>query len=265
MSEIFINYRTGDGNEIAALLKQGLSHRFGQDAVFFAGLSIRPSQTFSRELLTHVRRSGVVLSVMGPDWASHPDLHKETDWVRRELLEAWQCGIPVIPVIRGRRTDRLSAVDLPPELAHLAELQSLRIDSPTHDRDLRDIGDAVAELVPRLAALDTRPSAPATGAPDTTHNSITGDNSGISLQAGNVGEIGTISTGTNVTGTNVTGTTGTVITGPTGPVHTGSGAQHNHTHRPHLSGDGAAYVAGDNHGGISHRFGRAERDEADGR
>ncbi|MEU6932558.1 toll/interleukin-1 receptor domain-containing protein [Streptomyces sp. NPDC046374] len=247
MSEIFINYRTGDGNEIAALLDQGLSQRFGRDSVFFAGRSIRPSQRYTRELLTHVRRSSVVLSVMGPEWPTHPDLHQENDWVRRELLEAWQCGIPVIPVIRGRRTDRLNAGTLPPELAHLAELQSLRIDSPHHDRDVREIGDAVAELVPRLATRDSRPAGPDPETPDTTHNSINGGNSGVSLQARDVGELGTI------------------ITGPTGPVHTGPGAQNNHTHRPTLSGDGAAYVAGDNHGGISHRFGRAERDEADGR
>ncbi|MET9955562.1 toll/interleukin-1 receptor domain-containing protein [Streptomyces sp. NPDC006339] len=249
MPEIFINYRTGDGNEVAALLDQGLSRRFGDDAVFFAGRCIPAGRGFPRELLTHVRRSSVLLAVMGPDWATHPGLRDEDDWVRREILEAWRCGIDVIPILRGRRTERLSAAALPAELTPLAELNSLRIDSPSHDRDIRHIGDAIAGLVPRLAAIDLTAPPPAEEQSGGTHNAISGGNSGFSLQAREVGEIGTI------------------ITGPTGPVHTGSGAQYNqnHVHRPHLSGDGAAYVAGDNHGGISHRFGRAERDEADGR
>ncbi|MEU6979940.1 toll/interleukin-1 receptor domain-containing protein [Streptomyces sp. NPDC046371] len=247
MSEIFINYRTGDGNEIAALIYQALSQRFGKDAAFFAGESIRAGQSFPHELLTRVRRSSVLLPVIGPEWSAHPRLREEDDWVRIEITEAWRCGVPVVPVIRGRRTDRLDPASLPPELAHLAELQSLRIDSTSHDRDLREIGDAVAELVPRLASRDARRTAPDTETPGTTRNSIAGGNSGVSLQTRDIGELGTI------------------ITGPTGPVHTGPGAQHNHTHRPNITGDGTAYVAGDNHGGISHRFGHAERDEADGR
>ncbi|MEU8763898.1 TIR domain-containing protein [Streptomyces sp. NPDC048659] len=247
MSEIFINYRTGDGNEIAALLYQSLTRRFGEDAAFFAGESIRAGQNFAHELLTHVRRSSVLLPVIGPDWSGDRRLHDEDDWVRTEIAEALRCGVPVIPVIRGRRTDRLDAADLPSELAELAELQSLRIDSASHDRDLREIGEAVAELVPRLASRDAHRTATAPQPPGSTQNSIHDGNNGFSFQGRDIGSIGT------------------VFSGPTGPVHSGSGAQHNHTHRPTLSGDGAAYVAGDNHGGISHRFGRAERDEADGR
>jgi hypothetical protein len=250
VSEIFINYRTGDGNESAALLDQALKTRFGDDVVFFAGRSIRAGQRFPDELLTHVRRSRVLLAVVGPDWTGHPGLGKEDDWVRTEILEALRCGVHVIPVLKGRRTERLSPASLPPGLEELADLNSLRIDSQSHDKDTRDIGDELVRLVPRLASLDSRNrpvTAEAQDSPDTTRNTVSGDNSGFSLQAGSVGRIGT------------------VITGPTGPVHTGDGAQHNHTHQPHLSGDGAAYVAGNNHGGISHRFGRTERDEADGR
>ncbi|MFF0752371.1 toll/interleukin-1 receptor domain-containing protein [Streptomyces sp. NPDC004267] len=249
MSEIFLNYRTGDGNETAALLDQALKTRFGEDAVFFAGNSIRPGEPFPPALLTHVRRCEVLLAVIGPDWAGHPALRKETDWVRTELLEARRCGVHIVPVLKGRRMERLDAGTLPPELEWLADLNSLRVDSQSHQRDVRTIGDEVAQLVPRLAERDSQ--AGQTAAEERqqgrTHNSVSGGNSGFSLQSGEVGQIGTI------------------ITGPTGPVHTGSGTQNNHTHRPHLSGDGAAYVAGDNHGGISHRFGRTERDEADGR
>ncbi|MFD4377545.1 toll/interleukin-1 receptor domain-containing protein [Streptomyces sp. NPDC058486] len=250
MAEIFINYRTGDGNEIAALLDEALSKRFGDDAVYFSGRSGRAGQRYPDALLTAVRRSSVLLAVVGPEWAAHPGLRREDDWVRTEILEAWRCGVHVIPVLRGRRTERLSPEALPPQLAHLAELNSLRIDSQSHSEGTAAIGDAIAQLVPRLA---TRPGqadgAHDERATDTTQNALAGGNSGISIQGRDIGQIGTL------------------VSHPTGPVNTGSGTQNNqsHTHRPHLSGDGAAYVAGDNHGGISHRFGRAERDEADGR
>ncbi|MEU2076720.1 toll/interleukin-1 receptor domain-containing protein [Streptomyces sp. NPDC013489] len=249
MPDIFVNYRTGDGNETAALLSEGLSRRFGEEAVFFAGRSIRPGERFSGELLKDVRRCDVLLAVIGRSWLSHPGLQNEDDWVRREILEAWQYGVRVIPVLSGREMGRLDREALPPELRHLAELQSLRIASSSYDKDLTVIGDELARLSPRLAERDSRAARPAeeptgAGAP---RNSLTGDNSGFNVQAGRVGDIGT------------------VVTNPTGPVNTGAGTQQNHTHQPHLTGDGAAYVAGDNHGGISHRFGGAGGDEADSR
>ncbi|MGW4779853.1 toll/interleukin-1 receptor domain-containing protein [Streptomyces filamentosus] len=247
MAEIFINYRTGDGNETAALLDQALKARFGDDAVFYSGRSIRPGEAFPNELLTAVRRSSVLLTVIGPEWASHPGLRSEKDWVRQELLEAWRCGVHVIPILRGRRTRRLSPDALPPELAPLAELNSLRIDSRSHAEDVTAIGDAVAAYIPRLSDRAGRtPDGSPSGA---SSNSLGGGNSGFSIQSRDIGRIDNL------------------IAHPTGPVNTGSGTQNNqnHTHHPHLSGDGAAYVAGDNHGGISHQFGLTERDEAEGR
>ncbi|MFD5769751.1 toll/interleukin-1 receptor domain-containing protein, partial [Streptomyces sp. NPDC127049] len=186
----------------------------------------------------------------GPEWADHPGLHQEDDWVRIEILEAWRCGVHVIPVLRGRRTERLSPASLPPQLAPLAELNSLRIDSQSHAEGTAAIGDAIVQLVPGLAAPHAEPDgADDVRSTDTTQNALAGGNSGISIQSRDIGQIGTL------------------VSNPTGPVNTGSGTQNNqsHTHRPQISGDGAAYVAGDNHGGISHRFGRTERDEADGR
>ncbi|APE20462.1 MULTISPECIES: toll/interleukin-1 receptor domain-containing protein [Streptomyces] len=245
MSEIFVNYRTGDGNETAALLSEGLSRRFGEDAVFFAGRTIRPGDAFSEELLAHVRRSTVLLAVIGPSWVSHPGLREEDDWVRREILEAWHHGVRVIPVMSGRQMGRLDREALPPALRHLAELQSLRIASSSYHKDLEAIGDELALLISRLAERDARKESPAEEPTNAPRASLTGDNNGFSVQAGRVGDIGT------------------VVTNPTGPVHTGTGNQQNHiVHQPHLTGDGSAYVAGDNHGGISHRFGRAGGDEA---
>ena len=41
MPGVFVNYRTGDGEWAAALIKRELSARFGADQVFYASQSIR--------------------------------------------------------------------------------------------------------------------------------------------------------------------------------------------------------------------------------
>lgn len=243
MPDVFINYRTGDGDKTALTLDTALSHRFGDDRIYRASKSIPPGEAFPRALLNGVRRSGALLAVIGPDWAGHPRLHEEDDWVRREILEAYACTIPVIPVLDGRRTERLRGADLPEELAWLADCQSLRLDHHNAPADLAHIGDALAELVPELRAADrpgTRPDEDGT-----VHNTV-GDVTGAANQA-----------------RDVTGDVGTVIKGSRGPVHTGSGDIHQHS--PTISGDGVAYVAGNNHGGISNSFGGSRRREGEER
>ena len=243
MPDVFINYRTGDGDKTALTLDTALSHRFGDDRIYRASKSIPPGEAFPRALLNGVRRSGALLAVIGPDWAGHPRLHEEDDWVRREILEAYACTIPVIPVLDGRRTERLRGADLPEELAWLADCQSLRLDHHNAPADLAHIGDALAELVPELRAADrpgTRPDEDGT-----VHNTV-GDVTGAANQA-----------------RDVTGDVGTVIKDSRGPVHTGSGDIHQHS--PTISGDGVAYVAGNNHGGISNSFGGSRRREGEER
>ena len=131
MAEVFINYRTGDGDEAAGLIEQDLAQRFGKEHIFKASRDIRPGEAYPQALLTAVRHSWVLLAIMGPDWPAAPQLRDADDWVRREILEAYASGGHVIPVLKGRKTDRLHPAVLPPDMAWLAEVQSLRLD--THD------------------------------------------------------------------------------------------------------------------------------------
>jgi hypothetical protein len=202
MYEVFINYRTGDGDEAAVLLESKLSARFGEGRFFRAATSIPPGELYPQRLLNAVRRSEVLLAVMSPDWPHFPQLRDDTDWVRREILEAYAYGIRVIPVLKGRKTDRLNAADLPAELARLADVQSLRLDMRDNGADIVRIGDELADLVPALKEADHAQRALIREA---THNSV-----------------GT-ARGTVVQGSNVTGDIGTVIKGNHGPVHAGKG------------------------------------------
>jgi len=51
MQGVFINYRTGDGEEAAALLEQRLSDRFGKERIFRATTSIKPGQPYPEKLM----------------------------------------------------------------------------------------------------------------------------------------------------------------------------------------------------------------------
>lgn len=199
MAEVFINYRTGDGDESAELIQQYLSQRFGKEHVFKASWSIPPGEAYPSALLKGVRESSVLLAIMGPEWSRAAPLHDEHDWVRREILEAFDSAVRVIPILKGRRTERLVTADLPPELASLADMQSLRLDTRDSQADLARIGDTLADMVPSLMEADRTPakSAPV----DATANSATGPLAHSGSVAGNVN----------------------VFSGTSGPVHTGTG------------------------------------------
>ncbi|GAA2474447.1 hypothetical protein GCM10010406_08080 [Streptomyces thermolineatus] len=265
MHEVFINYRTGDGEMTAALIDQALCDRFGEDSVFRASRSIGLGKTFEDELLRTVRRSRLLLAVVGSRWIGHPVLGKDNDWVGREIVEAFEWGVPVVPVIEGRRTERLNRADLPTELARLADLQSLRLDTQNAPADLARIGDLAVDMVPSLKAVDrtarrSSEHGPA-AAPGSVTNSI-GDVHGTAVQAQE------ITGGVNIGGVS-TGNGGTVIKDSSGPVHTGRGdIYHNSRHVSggrHISGDGAVYFEGDNQGGIHQNFGNPRRREDDDR
>ncbi|MEU8271341.1 toll/interleukin-1 receptor domain-containing protein [Sphaerisporangium sp. NPDC049002] len=242
MHDVFINYRTGDGDRTAITIERDLVRRFGEGKAFRASASIRPGEKYPERLLSGVRRSGVLLAVIGPQWSRHPALHDKDDWVRREILEAFACGVPVMPVLDGRRTERLNPADLPEELAGLADLQSMPLDlQQDAEPGLTRIARRITEYVPSLKEADS--TASPSPAPGSVSNSV-GDVNGTAVQ-----------------NRDVTGDVGNVIKGDRGSIHTGKGDINNNS--PRFSGDGATYVAGDNQGGIRHQFGGRRRNEDD--
>ncbi|MFJ1747275.1 toll/interleukin-1 receptor domain-containing protein [Streptomyces sp. NPDC088116] len=251
MTDVFINYRTGDGEKTAALIDQELSRRFGRDRIFRASKSVAPGQAYPDALLTGLRRSTVLLAVIGPDWTNfQARLRDPEDWVHKEIVEAFACELPVVPVLDGRKTDRLNKADLPPELARLADIQSIPFGTHDTEAGLKRLGDMVADMVPGLRDLDRDAASPP--GPDSVANSIE-DVSGTAVQSREfTGDVG-----------------GTVVKDTSGPVHTGKGNIYQNSRHVsggrHFSGNGMTYFEGDHHGDIQHRFGEQDRHEDDGR
>jgi hypothetical protein len=240
MHEIFLNYRTKGGREMAYLCGQALSDRFGTNSVFLAGRSIELGEKMD-VLLRTARRSEVLLALIDEGWLTAPDrkrsarraLDDPDDWVRREIEAALDSGTPVVPVFIGRHVEQLDPRQLPGSIAEIAECQYARLHMSSIDTDLARLGDRLARQLPALAALDgTRsPGTSASEAAETT--TVRTDH-----QSGGIG--------------NVAGSVDTYINDTHAPLHAGRGDQYN---GPRFDGDDTNYVAGDNHGGIRQGFG----------
>lgn len=224
MPLIFVNYRTDDEEATATLVDRELSRVFGNGNVFRASKSIAPGSRFPQELLTAVRRSHVLLAVIGPRWLTAGGsggrslLEDESDWTRREIQEAFETGAVVIPLLVGG-VKRLAGTDLPAEIKGLADCQYRRLNHRSAEADLTKLTDDLVRLSPELAV-----AAESNGyrSPSTASGNEYGADAGVSdgarvrakvvkhRQRGGIGNLnGDLS--------------GTFVSEPQGPVHTGSG------------------------------------------
>ncbi|MFD3797488.1 toll/interleukin-1 receptor domain-containing protein [Streptomyces californicus] len=264
MSDVFVNYRTGDEESAATMVARELVRRFGAERIFFASSSIEPGQRFPAELVRAVEECEALLAVIGPRWAEvrgadgHPALEAEQDWTRREIETALDRGVLVIPVLVGKAT-RIDPALLPESLRELADCQYRRFDHRNAGADLAALGDALARLLPELGAADRDAQAAHERTQAKSRKKPAGDATHTRMRTRDVeqrvrGGIG------NLNGD----LSGTFVNEPQGPVNTGRGHQYN---APHFQGDntGVQYTAGDNSGTVHQRFERERRRSDDAR
>lgn len=138
MAHIFLCYRSGDDAYAAAYLDERLSRTFGRNAVFRAGRSIPPGDTYADNLERALKDCRYVIVLIGGSWCDRfgpPGDTGERDWVRFEIATAHRNGARTIPILLGQ-TPRLTPDRLPPDLAFLADRQNLRFDHRTADADV---------------------------------------------------------------------------------------------------------------------------------
>ncbi|SFS66479.1 TIR domain-containing protein [Saccharopolyspora flava] len=215
MPEIFVNYRTGDSGEFAAVpVEKALSDRFG-DKLVFRDANMDPGEDYRTRLNRESSTTTVLLVLMGAGWAKfpdergHPRLAREDDFIRLEILNAMRAGARIIPVHCGRGLPHLDPRDLPAELEFLAYLNALDFDVRNAEDDLDRLARHLVKLVP---ALDDRQEEPRSSGGVRNYDYSTGD--GPRVQAGTI-----------YGGLQMGGTT-THFNAPTsGPHHSGSGNQ----------------------------------------
>lgn len=264
MPRVFVNYRSGDGEATAALIDQELSRLFGKKAIFRASKSIAPGDNYRHGLLDAVRRSDLLLAVIGPRWLDAVDGHGRRrlddpqDWARREIAEASAYRLRVIPVLVDSATP-LREESLPRELAFLAECQYLRFSHRNVEAGLERLAREVVKAVPELEDRGPDDGAEGHGRVANGIGGVSGGNAvqGRDRSTRNPGGVG-----------DVIGGAGTVIGTAHGPLHTGTGTQVNgpqfngdQVNGPQFNGGSVNYVARDNHGGLHHRAADREVNE----
>ncbi|MFF2325085.1 MULTISPECIES: toll/interleukin-1 receptor domain-containing protein [unclassified Streptomyces] len=263
MSDVFVNYRTGDEESAATMIARELARRFGDERIFFASNSIEPGRRFPVELVRAVEECEALLAVIGPRWAEvrgadgRPALEAEQDWTRREIQTALDRGVLVIPVLVGKAT-RIDRSVLPDDLLELADCQYRRFDHRNAESDLTALGDTLARLLPELGAVDRDARAARERAEAKSRKKSPKDARHTRMRTRDVEQ--------RVRGIgNLNGNlSGTFVNEPQGPVNTGGGHQYN---APHFQGDntGVQFTAGDNSGTVHQRFERERRRSDDGR
>jgi len=159
---VFINYRGQDSHSYGALLYTELARRFGAERVFLDCESIPAGADFARELLGRVRRARVLLAVVGPHWltaadpAGHRRIDDPSDWVRRELAEAFAAGVRVIPVLTDG-ADLPAEAELPADIAALGRCQCRHLRRREPTASLARIVSDLISLDPVLAAAAPGP------------------------------------------------------------------------------------------------------------
>jgi tetratricopeptide (TPR) repeat protein len=153
---IFINYRgAADSRYAADLLYTGLSQALGPEQVFLDSESITPGADFVATLVNRVRRAQVVLAVVGPHWltATTTDgrrcIDHPSDWIRRELAEAFDADVLVIPILTDDAMMPTEA-ELPADIARFGRAQYVLLRQRYAKTDVALLLDRLTDLFPSL-------------------------------------------------------------------------------------------------------------------
>jgi Phage tail sheath protein subtilisin-like domain/TIR domain len=152
VSGIVVSYRREDAEGSAGRLYDRLVERYGNDFVFMDYYSIESGEDWMKEVEEAVGGSTALLAVIGPRWSSLTDaegrrrLDDENDYVRHEIRTALHQSARVLPIL-VERAPALSAPTLPPDIAALAEIQNLVLDSRYYDRDVLRVFRFIDEIV----------------------------------------------------------------------------------------------------------------------
>lgn len=145
------------------MVDRALSDHFGPDRVFRSSRSLRPGDEFDPEIMRAVRESAAMVVIIGPGWFGGRDedglrqIDHPGDFVRREIIEAFDHGVRVIPLLV--EVGRLKPADLPLELRALAGRQYRTLRVRDNHIDVADLVSSLADLAPDLVH-STQPPIP---------------------------------------------------------------------------------------------------------
>ncbi|TNH31328.1 toll/interleukin-1 receptor domain-containing protein [Micromonospora orduensis] len=153
MTGVFINYRTGDGQDMAVLLNERLRDVFGKERVFLDSTGLPAGQQFPPELKRRLRDARVLLVLIGRQWLDLEDsegnrrIANRKDYVRYEIRKSIKWQKVVLPVLLDGAS-LPKAQDLPSDIAGLSDFQYRHLRSREADNDLAEIVAVLRNQIP---------------------------------------------------------------------------------------------------------------------
>ena len=151
-----ISYRRADSQDIAGRIGDHLRRRFGDRQVFLDTGSIPAGADFRHTIQEAMRRRGVLVAIVGPDWIGARNgatnrIDDPDDPVRMEIAAALDNGLPIIPVLVNGAS-MPTANELPDDLKDFSYRNALTIDRGRNfHRDADDLIREIEALAPRGA------------------------------------------------------------------------------------------------------------------
>jgi hypothetical protein len=150
---ILISYRRADSAAIVGRIYDRLVARYGAGTVFLDIDSIPFATDFRDQVHDTLKKSDVVLAVVGPRWRGpdddHPRILDEKDNVGIEIEMALLARIPIFPVLVDGA--RMPAADqLPEKIAAFAYLNAAPVDS---GRDFHHHMDELTASIDRMLGI----------------------------------------------------------------------------------------------------------------
>lgn len=162
LNSLFISYRRSDSEKIAKRIYEWLSLYFDEESIFIDEQSIQSGARFPDVIMRTLKKSSVVLVVVGKSWLTVKDdygkrrLDNQEDWVRIEVREALlREDILLIPLLVDGAV-MPSEAELPNELKELSnrhghEVRRERRGFKSDIVDLIEIIEQRFEEEPRLS------------------------------------------------------------------------------------------------------------------
>lgn len=132
MGDIFVSYRREDSQAITDRIFDHLTRYFSRRSLFKDVDNIPAGVDFRTHIDSAVRRSAVMLTIIGPGWLSardamgHRRLDDPADFVRSEIASAIRLERPIIPVLVGG-AGMPRAEELPETLKSLAYINAVLV------------------------------------------------------------------------------------------------------------------------------------------
>ncbi len=146
MAQIFISYRRKSW-PFTQRLAEELERRL--DAEIFVDLTGVDETNFEHAILRNLRQSDAVLLVVSEHTFAADRIHRDNDWVRREIREALTCQIPLILVcVDGL----LPPPDLPDDIKGVAQCQGVNF----YPEYFPQAVDRLAQFVVKVGAAGWR-------------------------------------------------------------------------------------------------------------